>query len=70
MQKRRTVRPGRLRVSAFNDAQATAANKTEQMNSAVDTNVKIKDALENSAPQATGRSTVPTTTRIDKVIDE
>jgi hypothetical protein len=54
--------------SAFNEAQATAANKTEQMNSAVDTNVKIKDALENFAPSSNRPSTVPTDGRIDKVI--
>ena len=57
--------------SAFNEAQTTAANKTEQMNSAVDTNVKIKDALEKLArlkQQAEAQSRP--TTRIDKVIDE
>jgi hypothetical protein len=56
---------------AFNEAQTTAANKTEQMNSAVDTNVKIKDALEKLArlkQQAEAQSRP--TTRIDKVIDE
>ena len=56
---------------AFNEAQATAANKTEQMNSAVDTNVKIKDALEKLGrlkQQAEAQSRP--TTRIDKVIDE
>jgi MoxR-like ATPase len=32
--------------ASFTEAQKNAANKTEQMNSAVETNVKIKDALE------------------------
>jgi len=56
---------------AFTDAQTNAANKNEQMNSAVDTNLKMKDALEKLArlkeqAEAQGRPT----TRIDKVIDE
>ena len=57
--------------SAFTEAQTNAANKTEQMNSAVDTNVKIKDALEKlgrlkQQAEAQGRPT----TRIDRVIEE
>lgn len=56
---------------AFTDAQTNAANKNEQMNSAVDTNLKMKDALEKlgrlkEQAEAQGRPT----TRIDKVIDE
>lgn len=56
---------------AFTDAQTNAANKNEQMNSAVDTNLKMKDALEKLArlkeqAEAQGRPT----TRIDKIIDE
>jgi len=56
---------------AFTDAQTNAANKNEQMNSAVDTNLKMKDALEKLGrlkEQAEAQSRP--TTRIDKVIDE
>ena len=57
--------------ASFTEAQKNAANKTEQMNSAVETNVKIKDALEKltrlkEQAQAQSRPTA----RIDKVIDE
>jgi MoxR-like ATPase len=56
---------------AFTDAQTNAANKNDQMNSAVDTNLKIKDALEKlgrvkEQAEAQGRPT----TRIEKVIAE
>ena len=57
--------------ASFTEAQKNAANKTEQMNSAVETNVKIKDALEKltrlkEQAQAQSRPTA----RIDKVIHE
>ncbi len=57
--------------SAFSEAQNNAANKTEKMNSAVDTNVKIKDALEKLArlKQQAEAQTRPTA-RIDRVIEE
>jgi MoxR-like ATPase len=57
--------------SAFTEAQSNASNKTEQMNSAVETNVKIKDVLEKldrlkQQADAQGRPTA----RIDRVIEE
>jgi len=57
--------------SAFTEAQTNASNKTEQMNSAVETNVKIKDVLEKldrlkQQADAQGRPTA----RIDRVIEE
>lgn len=57
--------------SSFTETQNNAANKTEQMNSAVETNVKIKEVLEKldrlkQQADAQGRPTA----RIDKVIEE
>ncbi|MCA1579110.1 MAG: AAA family ATPase [Acidobacteria bacterium] len=57
--------------SAFTEAQSNASNKTEQMNSAVETNVKIKDVLEKldrlrQQADAQGRPTA----RIDRVVEE
>ena len=56
---------------AFNDTQAAAANKTEQMNSAVETNVKFKDALEklNRLKEQADSQGRPTS-RIDKSLEE
>jgi MoxR-like ATPase len=57
--------------TAFTEAQNNAANKTEQMNSAVETNVKIKDALEKlgKLKEQAAAQTRPTA-RIDRVIEE
>ena len=57
--------------ASFTEAQNNATNKTDQMNSAVETNVKIKDALVHlgrlqEQAQAQGRPTA----RIDRVIEE
>ena len=57
--------------TAFTEAQTNAQNQTEKMNSAVETNVKIKDVLEKLGrlkQQAEAQSRP--TTRIDRVIDE
>jgi len=57
--------------TAFTEAQNNAANQTDKMNSAVDTNVKIKDALEKLGrlkQQAEAQSRP--TARIDRVIEE
>ncbi len=57
--------------SAFTEAQNNAANQTDKMNSAVDTNVKIRDALEKLGrlkEQAEAQSRP--TTRIERVIEE
>ena len=57
--------------ASFTEAQKNAANKTEQMNSAVETNVKIKDALEKLVRlQEQAQAQSRPTARIDKVIEE
>jgi MoxR-like ATPase len=57
--------------TAFTEAQSNAQNQTEKMNSAVETNVKIKDVLEKLGrlkQQAEAQSRP--TARIDRVINE